>query len=801
MKTTIKAPYRIRFTVLAVTALFAFLGAVCGLCVSAAAVNGITVSDGKLSRGDSFTVSVTVPAAPTNADAASLRIQFDDSVFEPVVKQGWAKGVGNASSGSGSGYIALSSGNASRAIDLSSDLVISADFTVKSTAPAGKYPFTITKASFSYTEDDGVTISELWEPQVLTAFVDVDDSSGGGQIPDDPEIPDDPDVPVDPQAAPVSGGGLRLSTNAPAPGELFYAYIDIPASDISGDTMSLRTKFDSDVFEVVSWEPDIPASTAVNSGSGYFSVSASSADRNIALRNGITLAAKMRAKSGAAGMTGTFSLVTHSVSRVGDDGVTNTELWSPKTLKVSATVTENVPPADRVKGGGISSSVSSVKRGATFSVYIKVPSIQAYADTASILAEFDPALFDVVSWVPSMPGAVRNSGAGFFSLAASNADKVIDLNGGITLKADLHVKQNAPITTGVISLNKSSLAFVEDNGYDYRELWEPAITSARVSILQADGSGPRPSVPIIPSGTVTQTPAQTAANTTASTTRTTSRTTARTAAPVTVEDSDEDTTEPADDNWEDDPDDGFFDDDPFIDPEPPTDDEYEPEFPDTDENGSGRKGGKRVNVALQQDLSGLGGEKIRIKTKYEFFEHDIIIMITDLPDNDPDAVSALKILGMSGNDIYPFDVSVFDTYTNSYIKALPDGGYIDITVPLPRSMSAYAEDIVLYHIVNGSPAKIYSSIVTEDGVKKITFRLNSFSPFMLVNTVSTAAPEIIMPRDTAAPGSSGVVNPATGAAAAIGIPAVLTGCVFLARKTKIRRKRAVKKEEEEKEED
>ena len=69
---------------------------------------------------------------------------------------------------------------------------------------------------------------------------------------------------------------------------------------------------------------------------------------------------------------------------------------------------------------------------------------------------------------------------------------------------------------------------------------------------------------------------------------------------------------------------------------------------------------------------------------------------------------------------------------------------------------------------------------------------------MMVNTIRTAAPEIIMPQDTEVPNSGGAVNPATGAAAAIGIPAVLTGCVFLARKTKIHRRRSVHKNRKEK---
>ena len=274
MKNTIAASYHripikaaALFTAFAVFALFF---AVFGVHAYADDTNGISVSDSSLSPGDSFTVYVTIPAARANADSASLRIEFDSDAFEPAVKQDWAPAaITNAASGSGEGFIALSAGNSSRAIDLSSGMTIPADFTVKSSAPSGRYGFTLTKSSFSCAENDGVTIQELWEPRTLTAYVDI---GGSGQNTE----------PVQPDSSgedTAQGGGIRLSGNRFAPGEIFYAYIDIPAADTSADTLSIRTEFSSDVFEVISWEPELPASAAVNSGSGFFAVSASSADR------------------------------------------------------------------------------------------------------------------------------------------------------------------------------------------------------------------------------------------------------------------------------------------------------------------------------------------------------------------------------------------------------------------------------------------------------------------------------------------------------------------------------------------
>lgn len=810
-------------TIAAFTALLAVITAFFCIRASAAAVNGISVSDSELERGDRFTVTVTVPAAAENADSASLRIEYDDSVFEPVIKVNWpAAGVTNASAGSGVGFIALSAGNSSRAIDMSSGITVSADFTVKENAPAGRYSFAITKGSFSYVEEDGVTVHELWEPGEIYAYVNVaggqssdgDDAGGGSDSTGDTGSTgetNDPDDGSETAIIPVTGGGIRLSKNRLTPGEAFYLYIDIPAADLSADTLSMRVDLDPDVFEVISWAPPLHASTAVNTVTGHLTVAASSATPTISLTNGLTLSAEIRAKSDAAGKTGSFSLTSYSLSRVEADGITNTELWVPRTFTASAQVTGGSTQTVPVTGGGISSSSATVRRGETFSVYITVPSVPENADTASILAEFDPDIFEVVSWSPVLPGSFANSGNGYFALSASNAGRSIILSGGITLKADLRVKNNTSSSAGTITLKKASLAHVKDNGYDYQELWIPSVTSVRINISQDGGSGTSGTRPYytLPPYTTAQ-PAATR-NTTASST---SRTAVVTLAPVIITTSRDDTTVPPDNDTRNNSDESFYDPDiPYDDEDDydiPFDDgnssglpEDDPYNPDEDGGGNASAGTRvkrKINISLEQDLYGLGGEKIRIKTKYEFFEHDTVIIIDDLPANDPDALLMLEILGLKGHNIYPFDISVFDTVTNSYISRLPDGAYIEIAIPLPENMTAHSSALELYHIVNSYPEKITSSVTEENGVKKLVFRANSFSPYVIVDTTYTADPEIIMPPDIyiSETRTDGAVNPATGAAAAVGIPAVLTCCVFLVRKRKpkVHRKRAKNNEPE-----
>lgn len=583
--------------------------------------------------------------------------------------------------------------------------------------------------------------------------------------------------------------GISLSDTELHPGERFSVMITIPAADQNADAASLRIKYDGEIFEPVikeGWPANGIPNALTGSGDDFIALSAGSSEPNIDLSDGLTVTADFKVKADAAPGNYPFQIDRASLSCYQDDGITLRELWEPETITAYAAVSdyndEHEIITKAVKGGGISSSAPSVKRGGTFSVYINVPKIAANADTASVLASFSSDVFEVVSWSPEIPGTVFNDDTGFFALSASNPERNIDLSEGMTLEAVLRAKANTTASSGVITLKRSSFAYVKANGYDYQELWQPTVSSVKINITKSQGSEtgkPTPSY-TIPTNTAPYYPTTQSASTTAS-----SRTSAVTLAPVVITSSQDETTLPVDD---------YDDYEPFADPEPPTADDYDPYLPEDDPDDLSDEFGedtssRKVNVSLEQDLSGLGGEKIRIKTKYEFFEHDVIIIIKDLPDNDPDAVSALRLLGMNGHSRYPFDVSVYDTYTGSYISHLPEGAYIEITIPLPASMTGFDDTVEMYHIVNGKPEYTSSSVIEEQGVKKIEFRADSFSPFMIVNTAYTSGPEIVMPQDIPAPRSDGIANPATGAAAAVGIPAVMIGCIFLARKTHRHRKR------------
>ena len=141
----------------------------------AASVNGISVSGTDLAPGDTFTVTLSVPAAEA-ADTASVRVEFDPSAFEVI---SWSPNLTNGYYNSGDSFLALTSANAVRAIELSRGAEFTATLSVKRNAAAGTYPIKLVSHSFSYVKDNGYEYVELWTPSVTDAYINVGSSSAG----------------------------------------------------------------------------------------------------------------------------------------------------------------------------------------------------------------------------------------------------------------------------------------------------------------------------------------------------------------------------------------------------------------------------------------------------------------------------------------------------------------------------------------------------------------------------------------------------------------------------------------------
>ncbi len=621
--------------------------------------------------------------------------------------------------------------------------------------------------------------------------------------------------------------GLSVSDKDLIQGEEFEIYIDIPASSEKADTASLKVEFDSSAFEVKNWSPVIPGGT-IGMGDGYFTLAAANAERKIDLSNGLTLTAIIKVKSTAKNGSYDFKLTKSSFSYVADNGYDYVELWSPAVksvaVKVNAEPTVVVPRKD-----DITVSKSDLEPNDEFKVYINVPASSEKADTASLKVEFDSSAFEVKNWSPVISGGTTGKGDGYFTLAAANAERKIDLSNGLTLTAIIKVKSTAKNGSYDFKLTKSSFSYVADNGYDYVELWSPAVKKATVKVTvpaevttptttttpDCDSSPPEDEKPedekpedekpenenpeastdatttttpkypsdspavIVSSSNITTTPPEeirppitttppglttpptgfspnpgiiTSTTPVTTTAETTTKKTTTTKKPVTEEVSDDES------------------------------------IYDEESDGEEDAVNKDIKISLSRKLKNLSKGKVAIATRYRFFVNDTTIILSHTDDAAECGEEAAENLELENHLLYTFDISVYDEEEEDFIYYLENDGYIDFTMPLPKELSKNPSALKVYHTESGYPELMESEIVTEGGVRKIRFRADSFSPYMIIDTVNKqeSIPEpdddIITDMGTETP-TTGNVNPNTGAAVAIVIPSALVGCMLLVKKS------------------
>ncbi len=430
---------------------------------------------------------------------------------------------------------------------------------------------------------------------------------------------------------------------------------------------------------------------------------------------------------------------------------------------------------------GISVSDSDPAPGSGFTVTVTVPPSEN-ADTLSVKAQFAPEVFEVISWEPVLENSVRNSGEDFFVLTSANAARVIDLSGGLVMKAEMSVKENAPAGNYSIKLTEHSITYVKDNGRDYEQLWEPTVTEAEVRVA----------------GSYAQ--ARTLRDNDTAQPRTTAD---NTAAPVpekpllsadrTLSDDppDEGTVMPGEEQ--------VIVDEEIEEPyryveaaEPPQETAADNEaVPDALPVSGQAPADAAVNIFLTAELDGLPGGQIHTSTKRDFFSGDTQIALFNSAEAENDAESAAAALGSSGRGSYAFGISVTDMASGRTINSLPDG-YIEFTIPVPLKFTD-TSGLVLYRVSDGYPRYTASALSSENGVNVMTFRTDHFSRYMIVDTVTPVtvpAERNMTVTGKEAPAPAGKpLNPDTGAAAAVTIPAALAGCVFLAGKQIKHRKR------------
>lgn len=139
------------------------------LTAGAETINGISASSTELSHSEEFYVEVSIPSAE-NADTASLRVEFDENVFEVIE---WNPEISGGIANSGAGFFGLSAANVERRIDLSNGIVLSAKIRVKDEAMEGEYSINLVKSSFCYVMDNGYEFKELWFPETSEIIANI----------------------------------------------------------------------------------------------------------------------------------------------------------------------------------------------------------------------------------------------------------------------------------------------------------------------------------------------------------------------------------------------------------------------------------------------------------------------------------------------------------------------------------------------------------------------------------------------------------------------------------------------------
>lgn len=640
---------------------------------------GLTVSSASLDLGDEFKVTVTVPPINAKVDAAELEVKYDPEMFE-ITNITTDSAALTINSNTTTGTFGVSGTDLYPKLDLSGGLTLTADMKVKYTAKKGTYSFDLNKSSLTYKRADGTPVS-VWTPLTKNAKVTIKR--------------DDTDFPV-------RSDGITVSSSRVKPDGTFTATVKVPALRATGETFSANVVFDHNVFEVQSvTSSNNKITTAYNDG--YFSADATTPD--IDLTKGITITARMKVRSYAALGRHDLTLISSELTGCVGGGAPSQNLWIP--LQTVASVTVPSPEDDYpVSGGGLSLSQSSIYAGDQFTLYVKIPVIDIVADNVSYTVDFDGNNFEVVSWDPHLTNGVPTYSTGSIGLNAAGGTG-INLRNGITFSATLKAKTNANPSQYQFRLTRTSVTSYSVS----KELWTPVSTTVPLTVLSSNNNnnGYDPTKwnqwdpwnqwkYIDPWNNWNRYNPYNPYNKT-----------------------------PSNNNGKNNRDDFVYD--------PDDDDRDEIPVNDRDDEIGNRSNGN-INIELNGDLKNVANKGIKVKTKKKFFYGDTVIIIRNTDIADMSAASALKQLNMSNCQSYAFDVSVYDSATGKYIHTI-DGGYIDISIPVPTVFTGSPDRIAVYHIDDGNPEFLNSELVYENGIQKIKYRASSFSPYMFVDPTST----------------------------------------------------------------
>ena len=140
-------------------------------------------------------------------------------------------------------------------------------------------------------------------------------------------------------------------------------------------------------------------------------------------------------------------------------------------------------------------------------------------------------------------------------------------------------------------------------------------------------------------------------------------------------------------------------------------------------------------ITVDSDLADINGVKVRLISQRENFIGPATVRVTNTQEASDAAAAAAESLDIENAMFYAFDISMYDQ-TGKENQGILAKGTVTFEIPVPNALLPYANGISVYHIVDEKPEFIRSSIIEDiNGVKKVHFETDSFSPYMFIVSV------------------------------------------------------------------
>lgn len=165
-------------------------------------------------------------------------------------------------------------------------------------------------------------------------------------------------------------------------------------------------------------------------------------------------------------------------------------------------------------------------------------------------------------------------------------------------------------------------------------------------------------------------------------------------------------------------------------------------------------------IRVDSDLQDINGVNVRIITQRGNFIGPATVRLTNTAESYLEAGSAAERLDIADPIYYALDISLEDQNGRENPGIMARGS-ITFQIPVPNELLPYANSIQVYHIVDGVPERLRSSIIEDiNDVKRIQFETDSFSPYMFIAStdedeeISVIDEDGAAGDDTTAPASS-----------------------------------------------